>query len=400
MSLYSLLIFFGIIVSLWVVLIISAYFIDFRQFGIFVSYFYAIYQYQISDSSKLIERIEGLKGLVRSYLKLSVVITLTLFFTVPLVLAWNLFQFSGGLIVATPIYLYSIPEVLIILIAVFIALLLHEFGHLMAATAMGVQVKRIGIGVFLVFIGAFVDLGEESEEDGSIIIENGNNSEESKNNSEQFRMNDKEKSIRKLSILSSGVTLNIVFSLLFLILLFFVPYLYGSPGGVVVDGFSTYSPNYQPLHTGDIIVGISRINEFNQSYGKVAITSVYDLTRVLNHTPANTTLLIHLLNSDVLVKTGGDNTKSTLGIKVSNYYPNFGFLPLLPYFVTFSLIWLSNLNLAVGVYNLLPFTFTDGGKILSFLLQYVKEGFRNFLSISVQVLVLILVIGNILVSYQ
>lgn len=279
--------------------------------------------------------------------------------------------FFMGLMVVTLVYslgsLLTAPQVQIVLpgvdlpgqtisvpfvyglIALFTVLVVHEFGHGIIARVEGVRIKSIGVALFAVIPGAFVEPDEEDVE-------------KSKKNS-------------RLRIYAAGSVFNLALAAITLILFYVLSTFLIAPAfysdGMEINRVVPASPAEGTLTTGMVIHSIN-----GQS---TADTSSY--IKALNNTKIGEELTFVTDKGNFKVKTSSNPnnaTKSYIGIGTqenlilkSGYPPAYGTLtqwilyPLKDLFY-----WIFLLNFAIGTVNLLPARPLDGGLIFAELLDY------------------------------
>lgn len=279
--------------------------------------------------------------------------------------------FFMGLMVVTLIYslgtLIEAPQVQIILpgvdlpgqpisvpftyglIALFTVLVIHEFGHGIIARVEGVRIKSIGLALFAVIPGAFVEPDEE----------------------------DVEKSEKKsrLRIYAAGSVFNLGLCVIALIIstilatFLIAPAFYAD--GMEIDRIVPASPAEGILTTGMVVHSINGMN----------IKDSDSFIKAVNSTKIGDELTFVTDKGTFKIKTAphpNNNAQSYVGIAMkpkmvlkSGYPPAYDALTqwvLNPLYDLF--FWIFLLNFAVGTINLLPARPLDGGLILAELLDY------------------------------
>mgnify|MGYP001626388079 CR=1 FL=1 len=246
-------------------------------------------------------------------------------------------------------------DIIYILVAIGIAIALHELGHAIAAKVSGVDIKSYGAGIFLIMPLAFVEIDEE-----------------------KIKFNKKS----ALKILSAGVLMNIllfVISFLLIILIInMLPFL-GVIQGAVISQVEPGSPAYEAgIRPGLLIVSINNtpiytLDNFLKFRSLITSEGSIDLylvgmypngsyIRTIIHKPANATrigvvfdgLYIPLINFFLAAL-----------VKYSdNGYTRLIFLEELIRL----LVWINIINISLAIINAGPLYITDGGKFLSILL--------------------------------
>lgn len=279
--------------------------------------------------------------------------------------------FFMGLMVVTLIYslgtLLEAPQVQIILpgvdlpgqpitvpftyglIALFTVLVVHEFGHGLMARVEGMKIKSIGLALFAVIPGAFVEPDEEDVEKASKKA--------------------------RLRMFAAGSVFNlalcaVAFVILFLLTNFLIAPAF-VPNGMEISRVVPASPAEGILTTGMVI----------QSINGMSTKDIDSYTKALNNTKIGDELTFVTNKGTYKVKTGinpNNDTKSYVGIGTqenlelkSGYPPAYETLtqwvlnPLKDLFY-----WIFLLNFAIGTINLLPARPLDGGLMLAELLDY------------------------------
>ncbi len=226
-----------------------------------------------------------------------------------------------------------------VLLSIFIVLVVHEFGHAAASTYVGVQVKKISFFILFLFIGAFVEPDEDSIK--------------------------KLDHIRKMGVYSSGIFMNILTSLLFIIiaLSIFPGFLY-SPSGVYVENVFQNGPSY----------GILPNNVIIKQIGNYKVTDVRSLIEALRKYHPGEDVRVITDRGPFIVKLGSrpDNPNiAFLGVRLSPF-PYYKPIVPLPSYIVIQLVelfeFLLLFNLGLAGLNALPILPLDGGLVLSELL--------------------------------
>ena len=253
------------------------------------------------------------------------------------------------------------------LIALATVLVIHEFSHGILARAEGIKIKSIGLALFAVIPGAFVEPDEEGVQKASRLT--------------------------KLRIYVAGSIANltlagITFAIFYLISSFFVPAAFHAEG-MEITSVVPNSPANGILAEGMIIQDINGYKTNNLTNYYIAINNI-KIGDILTVTTNKGTFKI---------KTGTSPTNSTheyIGIRTQeheivnkNIHDTFG--DILPWTIN-SLgslfFWIFLLNFAVGTFNLLPMKPLDGGLVFEEVLSArmsenrvssVTSNFKGFL---------------------
>ena len=220
------------------------------------------------------------------------------------------------------------------IIILFLIIFVHEFGHGLFARVFNLKVKSSGLVLLGIIPGAFVEIDEEKLE--------------------------KKKLKEKLAILTAGPFFNILFgALAFLFLLLsnhFLPSI--EYKGVYYKSFVNNSLNQGILY----------------SINNESISSVYDIKKVLEGKKVGDFVILNTSEGLKAVQIQNISNKAMLGINVwqdcslanrenlcifNNYFYQFFY-------------YLFLFNLGIGLANLLPFLFLDGGRVAYYILKELK----------------------------
>ncbi len=262
------------------------------------------------------------------------------------------------------------------LIALFTVLVVHEFGHGIISRVEGVRIKSIGLALFAVIPGAFVEPDEEDVE----------------------KVNKKS----RLRIYAAGSVFNLALAALALIMVLILSNLLIAPAfssdGMTINRVVPSSPAEGVLSTGMVIHSINGQSTNNAS----------SYTQALNNTHIGDELNFVTDRGTFKVKSGpnpNNNTRSYIGIGTqenlvlkSGYPPAYATLTqwvLYPLKDLFN--WIFLLNFAIGTLNLLPARPLDGGLMFAELLDYklstpTVNSITNFLSIFLWTILIVSVV--------
>ncbi|MDN5320304.1 MAG: hypothetical protein PWP49_724 [Thermococcaceae archaeon] len=247
---------------------------------------------------------------------------------------------------ATPGVQLVIPGVTIPLwyglIGLIVVMFVHELSHGFVARAENLPLKSVGLVLFFVIPGAFVEPDEEKLTKAPLLS--------------------------RLRVYAAGSMGNIVTALLALLLLSYALNPILEPAGVEVSKLAPEGPARSYLQEGDIIVGINGQH----------IATVEEFFDIMNKTKAGETITIEVLRKgkkeilNIPLGSHPDNPeKGYLGVYPAQHITSMvGFsgivLPL-----AFSLYWIHVLNLGIGLMNLFPLVPLDGGKMIDDVLKAV-----------------------------
>ena len=260
------------------------------------------------------------------------------------------------------------------LIALATVLIVHEFSHGVQAVGEKIPIKSIGLMLFAIIPGAFVEPDEEKLK-------------EAKNSS-------------KLRVYAAGSVANMTLALIALILLSLcsagLP-IFFEEDGIAVDRIVSDSPSEGILKEGMVLEAIDNktIKDAND-YGNI----------VSSYSPGD----------NVTVKTDQGNYRVTLGTNPNNESRGFFGIQAIKHFemvdnslgplpwILFELIdlfqWVAMLNLGIGMFNLLPLKPLDGGYMLEILLSYkLSEEHYTPIVNALSVVMAMIIVFSILVGF-
>ncbi|MDK2853481.1 MAG: hypothetical protein PWQ92_375 [Thermococcaceae archaeon] len=228
------------------------------------------------------------------------------------------------------------------LIGLIVVMFVHELSHGFVARAENLPLKSVGLVLFFVIPGAFVEPDEEELTKAPLLS--------------------------RLRVYAAGSMANIVTALLAILLLSYALNPIIQPAGVEVSKLAPEGPAKSYLQEGDIIVGINGQQ----------IATVEEFFNIMNKTKAGETITIEVLRKgkkeviNIPLGSHPDNPeKGYLGVYPAQHITSkVGFsgivLPL-----AFSLYWIHVLNLGIGLMNLFPLVPLDGGKMIDDVLKAV-----------------------------
>ncbi len=247
----------------------------------------------------------------------------------------------------------SFDTLLKMLPAIIILLFTHELAHKVAMHVNNVPIRNVGLLVFYVIPGAFVEPDEE-------------------------KFNEMPPKAR-MQVLAAGTFINIIIGLLFAPLiinptLYFtaISPLYGESSGVIVTQIlpNTTLANQSYISVGDVIIGINNV-------------TIKDYATLLrNRLVPGEPVIIRYLDRDtgtiheIELVPGPDpynSSRGILGFIPSTYFPpKFPFLdPMWPITFYEILFWIFFLGVNVAIFNMMPIIMLDGYGHLDALLEYL-----------------------------
>lgn len=230
-------------------------------------------------------------------------------------------------------------------VGIFFVAVVHEFAHGIYARLYNVKVKNSGFVLFGPILGAFVEPDEKK------LM--------------------KEKKKVQLSVFAAGPFSNIVFAIIFFLLMSFVTapiqndMLEGN--GIQINKvLEGYPAEKAGLPTGVILTSINGKSTLNADEFMNATEGIKPNEKVILETDKGTFEVTTISNPD-------DETKGFMGVtdfnvktkikeEVTNKYGTF--LPGLFSWVALLVFWLFVINFGIGLFNLLPLGPIDGGRML------------------------------------
>lgn len=235
------------------------------------------------------------------------------------------------------------------LVALATVLIVHEFSHGILAVAEKINVKSVGLMLFAILPGGFMEPDEEEMKEA--------------------------KKSSKLRIYAAGSMANITLAVIALLIVsavgsYVIPSTF-EENGIEIDRLVGDSPASKVLKEGMIIESID-----NQ---KVNDTNSY--VNAVNNLKPGQNITIGTDEGDysiILDKNPNNDSKGYMGIQAAKHYElNDGVasvygdtLPWIWFGVLELFQWIAMLNLGIGLFNLLPIKPLDGGHMFETLLSY------------------------------
>lgn len=301
----------------------------------------------------------------------------------------------------------TILIVFLIIIAISIILIVHEFGHFLIAKAFGIKVEEFGLGfppkiISKKFKGTLFTLNAIPF--GAMVkIDNGTTEDKNSFNGKSLAV--------RISVMLGGIVFNFILGWLILSAAFMI----GSPVGLFIADVSKGSPaEVVGLKANDKIISFSKTEDFqgfvSSNLGKkikIEIQRgnerlVFDVTPRINPPKDQGALGVSLVGSDAMEKQNffpalfnglktaanifwtilvfifellksafsGNNVLLGLSgpvgaVKISSQFAYLGVVYLL------RILGLISINLAV--FNLIPFPALDGGRLWFFLIEKIRK---------------------------
>ncbi|MGL4670143.1 MAG: site-2 protease family protein [Methanobacteriaceae archaeon] len=264
-------------------------------------------------------------------------------------------------------------------------IIVHEFGHGILSRVEKVNIKSMGLLLAAILPGAFVEPDEEELK--------------------------KSKRAARLRIYAAGSVSNLTLSLIAITLVFLVSSFaipaafYGD--GIVIDRTVEGSPASTALYEGLVI----------HSINGMVVKDINGYSEVVNTLKPNQKINVSTdkgIYSFTTSKNPNNESKGYMGIQASKHYvlnektsSIWGNqLPYVLFIILEALQWIYLLNIAVGLFNLLPMKPLDGGHILENILgaKFPKIGYINKKVVSILVrfisIFILVVIGmNFILSF-
>ncbi|MBR4447693.1 site-2 protease family protein [Methanobrevibacter sp.] len=255
------------------------------------------------------------------------------------------------------------------LIALATVLVVHEFSHGVQAVGENISIKSIGLLLFAIIPGAFVEPDEEELK--------------------------RAKRTSRLRVYAAGSIANITLALIALLLLSLVsagiPH-YFEEDGIVIDRIVSDSPSEGILKEGMILEAIDnhKVND-SQAYSNI-ISSFSPGDNVTVQTDQGT---YHV----TLGKNPNNESRGFFGIQANKHFEliddSLGPIPWILFELAELFEWISMLNLGIGLFNLLPLKPLDGGYMLEILLSYrlSEEQYKPLVNAISGVMAMIIVVS-------
>lgn len=235
------------------------------------------------------------------------------------------------------------------LVGLAVVMVVHELSHGVTARADRLPLKSVGLVLFFVIPGAFVEPDEDELKKAPLRT--------------------------RLRVYGAGSLANIVTAIIavMIINLALTPLL--QPAGIEVAGVVDGAPAFGVLEKGDIITGIN---------GET-IKTIKDFERVINSTKPGDVITVDLIRNGeketVNLKLGAkesDPKKPFIGIYLGQHYDSKVGHENVLFPIFFSLYWIYVLDLGIGLMNLFPLIPLDGGRMLDDVLkEYLPESVAN-----------------------
>lgn len=255
------------------------------------------------------------------------------------------------------------------LIALATVLVVHEFSHGIQAVNEKISIKSIGLLLFAIIPGAFVEPDEDELKAA--------------------------KRTSRLRVYAAGSIANITLAVIALVLLSLVsagiPH-YFEEDGIAIDRIVPDSPSEGILKDGMVLESIDNHKIKNsEDYGDV-ISTFSPGDNVTVQTDQGT---YHV----TLGKNPNNESRGFFGIQANKHFElmddSLGPIPWILFELAELFEWIAMLNLGIGLFNLLPLKPLDGGYMLEILLSYKlsEERYKPLVNAISGVMAMIIVVS-------
>ena len=259
-------------------------------------------------------------------------------------------------------------------IALATVLVVHEFSHGIQAVGEKIPIKSVGLLLFAILPGAFVEPDEEVLKQSS--------------------------KISRLRVYGAGTMANITLALIALLIVagasYGIPHLFDE-NGIEISRIVSDSPSEGILKEGMVIESID---------GKVISDSKHYVDVVSSFSPGEN-ITVQTDQGSYTVQLGKNPNNESVGffgIQASKHFElkdnSLGSLPWVLFTIADVFQWIFTLNLGIGLFNILPIKPLDGGYMLEILLSY-KLSEKQYKPIvnAVSAVFAIIIIFSLLVSF-
>jgi membrane-associated protease RseP (regulator of RpoE activity) len=230
------------------------------------------------------------------------------------------------------------------LIGLATVLIVHEFSHGVQAVGEKISIKSIGLLLFAIIPGAFVEPDEDELKEA--------------------------KRTSRLRVYAAGSVANISLALIALLLVSLfsagIPAFFAEDG-IAVDRVVTDSPSDGILKEGMVLKSVDN-HQITNSTDYIDIVSSY---KPGDNVTVQTDQGSYTLTLD---KNPNNDSRGFFGIQAVKHFEmindSLGPLPWILFELVEMFQWIAMLNLGIGLFNLLPIKPLDGGYMLEILLSY------------------------------
>ncbi len=230
------------------------------------------------------------------------------------------------------------------LVALATVLIVHEFSHGIQAVGEKISIKSIGLLLFAILPGAFVEPDEDELKEA--------------------------KRSSRLRVYAAGSIANITLAVIALLLVSLISAgipTFFAEDGIAIDRIVSDSPSDGVLKEGMVLEAIDNHQIDNSSYYLEVVGSYSPGDNVSVKTDQGTYTL-------TLDKNPNNESRGFFGIQANKHFElinnSLGPIPWILFELLELFQWIAMLNLGIGLFNLLPLKPLDGGYMLEILLSY------------------------------
>ena len=260
------------------------------------------------------------------------------------------------------------------LIALATVLIVHEFSHGIQAVGEKIPIKSIGLLLFIILPGAFVEPDEDELK--------------------------KAKKPSRLRVYAAGSIANITLAVIAILLVSLIsvgiPH-YFAEDGIEIDRIVGDSPSDGVLKEGMVLEAIDN-HKIDDSKSYLDIVSSY---KPGDNVTIQTDQGSYSLTLD---KNPNNESRGFFGIQANKHFElvdnSLGPVPWILFELLELFNWVAMLNLGIGLFNLLPLKPLDGGYMLEILLSYkLSEKFYKPIVNALSAVMAMIIIFNIIIGF-
>lgn len=260
------------------------------------------------------------------------------------------------------------------LIALATVLIVHEFSHGIQAVNEKISIKSIGLLLFAIIPGAFVEPDEDELKEA--------------------------KKSSRLRVYAAGSIANITLAIIAILLVSLISAgipNYFAEDGIAIDRIVSDSPSDGILKEGMVLEAIDNHQITNSSDYTNVVSSFSPGDNVSVKTDKGTYTL-------TLDKNPSNESRGFFGIQANKHFElindSLGPLPWILFELLELFQWVFMLNLGIGLFNLLPLKPLDGGYMLEILLSYkLSEKVYKPIVNALSVVMAVIIVFSIVVGF-
>ena len=260
------------------------------------------------------------------------------------------------------------------LIALATVLIVHEFSHGIQAVNEKISIKSIGLLLFAIIPGAFVEPDEDELKEA--------------------------KKSSRLRVYAAGSIANITLAIIAILLVSLISAgipNYFAEDGIAIDRIVSDSPSDGILKEGMVLEAIDNHQIANSSDYTNVVSSFSPGDNVSVKTDKGTYTL-------TLDKNPSNESRGFFGIQANKHFElindSLGPLPWILFELLELFQWVFMLNLGIGLFNLLPLKPLDGGYMLEILLSYkLSEKVYKPIVNALSVVMAVIIVFSIVVGF-